>query len=417
MRKHLIYLLFLPFLMPAQKTVRALFIGNSYTAVNNLPQLTASLALSKGDTLLFDSNTPGGQTLQGHCGNATTLSKIAQGTWDYVIIQAQSQEPSFSPGQVASNTLPYAMQLDSLIHAADSCVETVFYMTWGRKNGDASNCAAYPPVCTYSGMQGRLRESYLLMGQQNSATVAPVGCVWREVRNQNPVFDLYQADESHPSIWGSYVAACTFYEILFQKTALGASFISTLPQADASLIQQTANTFMRDSLSLVAANGNIPFPSYSFSESNGNVQFTNTSVNGTNYSWNFGDGNNSSSQNPSHTYTSTGNYVVSLTLGEGCMSNVFYDTVSVSSVGTEELLLEKQFSVYANGASLFVENKLSAEKIVLHVFSAEGKQVLARELTFSGRVELREKFAAGVYFVQLVKGSRQKGFKVFLAER
>lgn len=42
------------------------------------------------------------------------------------------------------------------------------------------------------------------------------------------------------------------------------------------------------------------------------VQFTNLSVNGGSYTWDFGDGSTSSASNPSHTYTSFGNYTVSL---------------------------------------------------------------------------------------------------------
>jgi hypothetical protein len=39
---------------------KVLFLGNSYTAVNNLPQMVADVASSAGDNLWFDSNTPGG---------------------------------------------------------------------------------------------------------------------------------------------------------------------------------------------------------------------------------------------------------------------------------------------------------------------------------------------------------------------
>lgn len=43
-----------------------------------------------------------------------------------------------------------------------------------------------------------------------------------------------------------------------------------------------------------------------------NVSFTNTSQNGTSYNWNLGNGNTSTSQNPSTTYTAAGTYTVTL---------------------------------------------------------------------------------------------------------
>ncbi|PKN95755.1 MAG: hypothetical protein CVU43_24110, partial [Chloroflexi bacterium HGW-Chloroflexi-5] len=117
----------------AQDTLRVLFLGNSYTYVNNLPQIVADMARSTGDSLIFASNTPGGYTLEGHSTNATSLSLIAQGGWNYVVLQEQSQLPSFTDSEVQSMVFPYARKLDSLINVADTCTETVFYMTWGRK--------------------------------------------------------------------------------------------------------------------------------------------------------------------------------------------------------------------------------------------------------------------------------------------
>ena len=64
---------------------RVLFIGNSYTAVNNLPQLTADCALSigfAGMPMEVASSTPGGTTFQMHTTNATSQNLINQGNWD-----------------------------------------------------------------------------------------------------------------------------------------------------------------------------------------------------------------------------------------------------------------------------------------------------------------------------------------------
>lgn len=243
---------------------RALFIGNSYTYYNDLPQLVADIALSKGDTLTFDSNTPGGYTLQQHSTNATTLGKIGAGSWDYVVFQEQSQRPSFHPAQVAQDVLPYAQTLCNAVRAADSCATPIFYMTWGRKNGDASNCPFYTPLCTYSGMQNRLRSSYLLMGQQNNAEVSPVGAVWREVRALHPGIELYSPDESHPSLAGSYLAACTFYASMFHKSPVGGWRPSGLDSATAANLQQ-ASLLVFDSLNTWMIDTLKPVPHYTYS--------------------------------------------------------------------------------------------------------------------------------------------------------
>src|SRR6185369_11530052 len=120
-------------------------------------------------------------TFQQHTTNATTISGIFSQPWDIVVLQEQSQMPSFPPAQVATDVYPFAARLDSFVHANDTCTQTMFMMTWGRKYGDAMNCPSYPVVCAYVGMQSRLRDSYLQMTQDNHATVAPMGSAWKVI--------------------------------------------------------------------------------------------------------------------------------------------------------------------------------------------------------------------------------------------
>lgn len=61
--------------------------------------------------------------------------------------------------------------------------------------------------------------------------------------------------------------------------------------------------------------------SFTYSQSNGTVNFTNTSSGSFFSSWTFGDGNTSNQTNPSNTYSSTGNYVVCLTIYDSLTQN------------------------------------------------------------------------------------------------
>lgn len=253
--KKIIYSLFVLLFATAtraqsDKKLDALFLGNSYTSVNNLPLMIANLANSGGDTLEYDSNVPGGATFQHHATNSLSLNKINSRNWDFVILQAQSQEPSFPPYQVNIQTLPYAIKLNELIIKNDSCTKVVFYETWGRKFGDASNCAGYPPVCTYIGMQDRLKESYKLFADTCKAIMAPVGEAWRKSIASDPALELYSADQSHPSLEGSYLTACVFYEVLYGKSVVGNSYTAGLLNTPAAFLQQIAHDVVNDSLGL-----------------------------------------------------------------------------------------------------------------------------------------------------------------------
>jgi hypothetical protein len=232
------------------QTVEALFLGNSYTAVNDLPQLIAQLANSSNDVLLYQSNCPGGATFNTHCTNGTSFNMINSQKWDVVILQAQSQEPAFPPAQVAQETLPFALKLDSVIHLNDSCTKTIFYETWGRKYGDAANCPFYPPICTYSGMQDGLKASYKLFADTCKALLAPAGEAWRQSIASDSSLNLYQSDNSHPSMEGSYLTACVFYEVIFNKSVVNNSFFASVDPAVALTLQQIAHAVVTDSSSV-----------------------------------------------------------------------------------------------------------------------------------------------------------------------
>lgn len=253
-------MLFTAFQITAQETKKVLFVGNSYTYGNNLPGLVESLANANGDNLIKDQNTPGGYTFNQHSSNATTLNKIAADEWDFVVLQAQSQEPSFPPGQVASQTKPYAEILCDSVYSNNACSTPLFFMTWGRENGDQQNCPNYTPLCTYEGMQQRLRETYLDMATENNASVAPVGMAWKKVREDFPSIGLYTSDESHPNINGSYLAACVFYTTIFNKSAVGNTFTSTLDSLTAFRLQTIASATVFDSLNVWKIDTNAVLP-------------------------------------------------------------------------------------------------------------------------------------------------------------
>ncbi len=85
------------------------------------------------------------------------------------------------------------------------------------------------------------------------------------------------------------------------------------------------------------------------------VNFTDQSTgNPTSWSWNFGDGGTSTSQNPSHTYTTAGTYSVTLTVSSVCGSNQFTrnNYISVSDAPSAEMHVDDMtFTRIVNGAN------------------------------------------------------------------
>jgi hypothetical protein len=239
------FLLFFSLFAYAQSS-KVLFIGNSYTYVNNLPDLISMMLSSSGDDFDYQMSTPGGCTFQQHC--TVSSSYIQQTGWDYVVLQEQSQLPSFPENQFMQECYPYAMSLCSMIRDYNPDAKIVFYMTWGRKNGDQQNCPYYPPLCTYQGMDSLLNLRYMMMAEDNHAWVSPVGAVWHYIRDHHPDVELYQSDESHPSYLGSYVAACCFYTILTGRNPRDIIWDGALDETTASIAKNAAKTVVFDSL-------------------------------------------------------------------------------------------------------------------------------------------------------------------------
>ena len=417
-----VLLLFASLTMYSQQTKRVLFIGNSYTGVNNLPQIVANLAAANGDTLIFDSSTPGGYTFELHSTNTTTLGKIRSQDWDYVVLQEQSQRPSFSPGQVSQEVLPYAAKLNDSIKANNPCTETVFYMTWGRKYGDQSNCQFYPPICTFEGMQVRLRDSYMLMGNANLATVCPAGMAWTHSRRADSTINLWSGDNSHPSLAGSYLTACTFYATMFQKSPLGNSFEGGLPSNVATFLQNIADSTVMDSFPQWRINANLPAASFSANVNLDTVTFTDNSVNGIHYNWDFGDGNTSTAQSPIHAYGQIGTFEVTLIVATDCAADTLRDTVMVDQlINREEDLRGELIELFPNpsrGALTVSGQANEQQKMEIRVLDLQGKVVHQEQWdqpsgSFQRAMKLDLK--AGLYMIE-VRAGQQKQVRKWIVQ-
>lgn len=309
-------------LLQAQNTPNVLFIGNSYTGVNDLPQMISDMASSTGERMTYTSNTPGGCTFQGHCNN-NSMSMICQGGWDIVVLQEQSQLPSFPQNQVEQECFPYAQQLVDSIYAHNPCAEPMFYMTWGRKNGDQQNTPYFPVLGTYEGMDSMLCERYTYMAETNDAALCPVGRVWRYLRTYHPDIELYQSDESHPSIAGTYAAACSFYVMFFHRNPENITFTATLDDATAQTIRTAVRRIVFDSLSRWQRTR--PHASFTVSITGSTVYFTSSSTNTDSLTYYFGDGTSMTIDSTyvivSHTYADNNTHRAFLVAYRRCMTD------------------------------------------------------------------------------------------------
>jgi hypothetical protein len=186
-----------------QKAIYVLFVGNSYTSVNKLPQLLEQLsaAAKLNSPIRCTMATAGGATLEKHWNNSQFRELLKSRKWDIVVLQEQSLRPLDGPDLF----FEYARLWNKEIKANGA--KLLFYMTWARKA-----TLEKQPVYT---------ENYRKAARDCGGTVVPVGEAWRVVREQKPDIELFAKDGSHPSPAGSYLAACVFYAAITDKSPVG----------------------------------------------------------------------------------------------------------------------------------------------------------------------------------------------------
>lgn len=228
--------------------IRVLFIGNSYTAFNDMPVMVAQMGSSLGHNIIPEMRTVGGASLDDHRRSSETLSIIASQRWDVVVLQDHSISPSQRPEHVRRYALPDVRFLAQAIRSNHPQTKIIYYQTWGRRRGDELDCFRFPRICSYRSHVNALRTGYRMYRDATGGVIAPVGDVWdrvvRDSARRRPfnARSLWLNDGSHPSRIGSYLAAATILRAIISAPVSPAEFESDLPSNVASYIRRMVDT-------------------------------------------------------------------------------------------------------------------------------------------------------------------------------
>jgi hypothetical protein len=201
--------------------LKVLFVGNSFTARNDLPGLITRLAAARGKALEHRLIHAGGASLRAHWNAGKAAEAIRDGGYDAVVLQEQSTLPVKNPARMHENVRLF----DGAIKAAGA--RTALYMTWARRNAPDS--------------QQAITAAYTAIGEELDATVAPVGVAWQRFFRDNDRPVLHDRDQSHPTVAGSYLAACVFLVALFRESPVGVDVdVPGLSAGDRAALQAAA---------------------------------------------------------------------------------------------------------------------------------------------------------------------------------
>ena len=145
----------------------------------------------------------------------------SQRGYDYVVPQEQSTLPVKNAQGMAENVRLF----DEIIKQAGS--KTVLYMTWARQHAPES--------------QQAIIDTYESIGREFGAIVVPVGLAWQRFLAKHDRPSLYDRDQSHPSLAGSYFAACVFLASVWKINPTGIeTALAGLDESDRKLLQSAA---------------------------------------------------------------------------------------------------------------------------------------------------------------------------------
>jgi hypothetical protein len=388
-------------------SLEVLFLGNSFISKNYLPAIFQSLSNAQGKHPHVDNYTPLGYTLQQHSEDSITLDKISMIDWDIIILQEQGQIPSYDPGR---DTLmyPYAVMLDSFIHACHPCAKTLFFLTWANKNGDV-DILQQGGTDSYDAMQQRLTDGYTEIADSTGATIIPVGAAWKTAREQFPDFELYDTGNILPSLYGSYLAGCVVFTAIYGESCTGNSYTGGVSDSDVLNIQEIASSTVLDSLE----RWNIGiYASFDYSCDSLTVFFNNNSCNSNLWTWNFGDMTEPSvDENPVHTYHDPGYYNVILVSTDSCLdiSDSYSMTIEVTANSIPVQYMKPFIRCYPNPASTDVIVQLNEDNagFILNVID-----MLSNKVIITNNIGGENNFSVdisglkqGVYMLRIEQGN------------
>jgi hypothetical protein len=178
--------------------IKIMYIGNSLTYSNDLPNLIKELAKQEGIKISSKSITLPNYSFEDHLREGNIQSEISNGQYDFIV------------GQQGPSALPESQEIlmrDTRI-LAELCSKSpktklALYMVWpsSERLFDLDNVI----------------HSYSNAAKQTASMLCPAGLAWKKAWETNPNLPLYSADGFHPSLMGSVLAALTIYGVLNNK--------------------------------------------------------------------------------------------------------------------------------------------------------------------------------------------------------
>ncbi|MBT8290914.1 MAG: SGNH/GDSL hydrolase family protein [Muriicola sp.] len=179
------------------KGVKILFVGNSLTYTNDLPDLVKKEAQSKGIEVDYEMIAFPNYAIIDHWRDGKVQKLIAGKSFDFVILQQGPSSQKEGRRMLIEGGKKYSELCDV------SNTRLCYFMVWPSLNY----------YRTFDDVIKNHRDAATI----NGALLLPVGVVWKEYIERTEKLDYYRQDGFHPSELGSTVAAKVIVDSLFPQ--------------------------------------------------------------------------------------------------------------------------------------------------------------------------------------------------------
>lgn len=179
--------------------MRVLFIGNSHTYFNDMPQIFAEICRKNGQEMEVTMITHGGRGWDFHVSEPEVRFNIRYGHYDAVVLQ-HSAHP------MGDLNVMHECGKQLIQWVKEAGARPILYMTWTTK---ADGAAAQPVMSN----------AYRNLAEEMQCEVAPVGEVWWRFHELSPETELYYEDGQHASPNGSALAAYVISAVYMKKVS------------------------------------------------------------------------------------------------------------------------------------------------------------------------------------------------------
>lgn len=262
------------------QTQQILFIGNSITYFNDMPQVFRDIAHEKGDSVDLTMYAPGGTGFQHHSVDNAVFDLFRNQTWDVIVLQPGSNEsPAYS--QSRETTLSQARILIDSALTYSPCARILFYEisygVWGNSAQDIS---------TYNNTMDQIRLTAEYLSDSTGLSYTPAGECLRHAWNEDPSVLLWgSTGDIHPNIKGSYLISCAFYAAIFHKPSSGNTVFNGNTVQDATYYQHISDSIVLNHLQAWRIDTTWHESSFTFTVNDQTLEANNTNSNADSVQW------------------------------------------------------------------------------------------------------------------------------------